>query len=64
MVEIAAQDSRVSDLSLRRVKRVGSISLSTIPNLVTTLLEELRRTYVIGEGATEVRMRQKIDKVI
>ena len=64
MVEVAAQDSRVSDLSLRRVKRVGSISLSTIPNLVTTLLEELRRTYVLGEGATEVRMRQKIDKVI
>ena len=45
-------------------ERSVDISLSTIPSLVTSILDELRRTYVMGEAPKEVKLRAKIDKVI
>jgi len=53
---------RVSDASV--VERLKDYSLNTIPNMVTTVLEDLRDHYVIGDGVKEVKMRTRIAKII
>ena len=43
---------------------IEDYSLNTIPNLVTSLLSELKKTYVIGSTHRDQKMRDRIERVI
>ena len=66
MVEVAvpAQEIVYIQEPLAKEQSIDRPPLSTIPSLVTSILDELRRTYVMGEAPKEIKLRAKIDKVI
>ena len=43
---------------------IEDYSLNTIPNLVTSLLSELKKTYVVGSTHRDKKMRDRIERVI